>query len=107
MVSEEAAMKRCHKCGKEWVSEKRQPSFKDYCASCSAYLHCCINCRFRNPGKHNQCEIPTTEWVGDRAGANFCEDFEFADTEAQTGQVKTKEKARDAFDALFGAAEDK
>ena len=24
-------MKRCHKCGEPWVSEKKQPAVKEYC----------------------------------------------------------------------------
>jgi hypothetical protein len=95
-------MKRCHKCGREWIVEKRQPSFRDYCDGCSAYLHCCLNCRFRNPGKHNECEISTTDWVADRAGVNFCEDFEFADTTPSAAKDNKRDAARSTLDALFG-----
>jgi len=86
------------------VSVKRQPGVKEFCAKCSAYLHCCLNCRFRDPALHNECAIPNTEWVGDRKGANFCDEFEFADTSPGTGSSDAKQdKARQAFEGLFGA----
>ncbi len=98
-------MKRCHKCGTEWVSEKRQPGVKEFCAHCSAYLHCCLNCRFYDPALHNECAIPNTEWVGDRRGANFCDEFEFADTSPKSDTPDAKrDKARKALDGLFGAS---
>ncbi len=55
---------------------------------------------------HNQCYIPNTEWVGDRSGANFCEEFEFAATDPATGEGSpASEGVRQALDALFGNGE--
>jgi hypothetical protein len=55
---------------------------------------------------HNQCYIPNTEWVGDRSGANYCEEFEFAMTDPAAGKAASKiEGARTALDALFGDGE--
>ena len=95
-------MKRCHRCGTEWVSEKRQPGVKEYCANCSAYLHCCRNCRFHDTTRHNECKIPNTDWVGDRNSANFCGEFEFADTALETGGGEKEQDARRALDGLLG-----
>ena len=95
-------MKRCHKCGAEWISDKRRPGVKEFCEQCAAYLHCCLNCRFHDPTQHNQCRIPNTDWVGNRAGANFCDEFEFADTEQQADDSAKKAQARQALDSLFG-----
>ena len=95
-------MKRCHKCGEPWVSSKRQPAVKECCEACAAYLHCCFNCRHRNPSLHNQCAIPTTDWVGNRTGANFCDEFEFAETAADKQEANAHEVAQQAFDGLFG-----
>lgn len=114
-------MKACHKCATEWASDKRQPGVKEVCAKCDAYLHCCRNCRFHDPHVHNQCRIPNTEWVGNRAGCNFCDEFEFKDTDAASDKnegrlAKTRglleellgagdeprAEGRDAFDKLFG-----
>ena len=99
-----AGMKRCHRCGTEWISEKKQPAVKEYCPKCSAYLHACLNCRFHDPKVHNQCHIPTTDWVGDRAGANFCDEFEFRDTEETVLRQGEKKQARQALDQLLGGA---
>jgi len=96
-------MKRCHRCGQEWVSEKKQPAVKEFCANCSAYLHCCLNCRFHDPGAHNECYISTTEWVGDKAGCNFCDEFEFADADAEDRAGSARARARDKLEDLFGS----
>ena len=96
--------RNCHKCRTDWESgDKRQPGFKETCVKCNAYLHCCRNCRFHRPSAHNQCYIPNTEWVGDRAGANFCEEFEFSITDPATGEsTSAREDVRTTLDALFG-----
>ncbi len=99
-------MKQCHKCGKEWVSSLRQPAVKEVCEGCNAYLHCCMNCRFHDKSKHNECAIPTTDWVGDRRGCNFCDEFEFADGAHGKDQSAVKQKAQSAFDNLFGGSDD-
>ncbi len=99
-------MKRCYKCGGLWAGGKRQPGVKECCEACSAYLHSCMNCRFRDKKLHNQCRIPNTEWVGDRAGANFCDEFDFADSESYSAEASEHEEARQAFGALFGGGDD-
>jgi len=98
-------MKRCHKCDAEWAGEKRVPGFKEYCENCSAYLHCCLNCRFHDPAYHNQCQIPNTDWVGNKSGLNFCDEFEFADTDATRSNRTGEEKGKKDFSALFGDSE--
>jgi len=97
-------MKRCYRCGNEWVSERKQPLFKELCDGCSSYSHCCMNCRFYDEHAHNHCRIPTTEWVTDREGANFCEDFEFADTEIDQVADEVKRTAKEALQTLFEEA---
>ncbi len=94
----------CHKCHRDWeAGGKPRPGFKETCLNCGAYLHSCKNCRFHRPSMHNQCYIPNTEWVGDRAGANFCEEFEFAMTDPAAGDGETaREAAKPSFEALFG-----
>ena len=100
-------MRRCHHCGAEWISEKKQPAVKDICPECSAYLHCCLNCRFHELGSHNECNIPNTDWVGDRTGLNFCDEFEFTISETTVAGSQNSQESRDAFDRLFGASEHK
>lgn len=81
---------------------KKQPGPKDFCDGCSAYLHCCLNCRFYDEGAPNKCYIPNTEWVADKAGANFCDEFEFADDTTEGRGNQKESDARDAFHHLFG-----
>lgn len=98
-------MKKCHKCGHEWVSVKQQPGVKDFCEKCSAYLHCCLNCRYYEPSVHNQCHIGTTEWVGDKQGCNFCDEFEFADSARAAEDSSKRDNARSALEGLFGGSD--
>ena len=96
-------MKRCHRCQTPWVSEAtKTPGVKESCESCSAYLHCCLNCRFYLPSAHNECYIGTTEWVGDKEGANFCDEFEFKDEEAIAEEKSDKDAVKGQLDSLFG-----
>lgn len=50
-------------------------SFREICEKCSAYLHCCKNCRHYKPGLSNDCAIPGTEPIADRTANNYCEEF--------------------------------
>ena len=95
-------MRRCHKCGHEWTAEAKTPGVKETCEQCVAYLHCCRNCRFFDPAKHNQCHIGTTDWVADKEGANFCDEFEFKDSNVVVREDAPADKARIALDSLFG-----
>ncbi|MBI4560107.1 MAG: hypothetical protein HY706_21140 [Candidatus Hydrogenedentes bacterium] len=95
-------MRRCHHCGAEWVNEKKQPGVKEYCDQCSAYLHCCLNCRYHDPLVHNECHIPTTDWVADKAGANFCDEFEFTDAATESADESGRDRARGELGRLFG-----
>ncbi len=92
----------CHRCGTPWKSgDRTRPGFKEACESCNAYLHSCKNCRFHQIGAHNECLIGTTEWVGDKVKANFCDEFECAKP-AEIQGSSPKNSARDALDSLFG-----
>jgi hypothetical protein len=99
-------MRLCHRCGKEWISDKKSPGVKETCPACDAWLHCCKNCRHHVPSRHNQCFIPNTDWVGDRAGANFCDEFEFAGRNAAGNDASAPKEVRGALDALFGGGDE-
>ena len=88
-------MGTCHQCG-EIITDA--VGFRDTCPKCHAYLHCCVNCRLYSPSSHNHCLSPTTEYVRDVEGANFCEEFDFTARAQSGGQKPTKSK----FDQLFG-----
>lgn len=94
----------CHKCGTPWENETPRPGFKETCSQCNAYLHCCKNCRFHLPTAHNQCYIPGTEYVANREGLNFCEEFQFR-SGPPSDQAADQDKRKQAFDKfadLFG-----
>lgn len=86
----------CHSCG-EVINDT--VGVRDTCPKCHAYLHCCMNCRLYSPSSHNHCLSPTTEYVGDVAGANFCEEFEFT---ARGKAAEAGQSAKKKFDELFG-----
>lgn len=97
-------MMKCHKCGQEWTTDKRVklPGVKETCLGCGSYLHCCLNCKFHDAAKHNECTVPNADWVVDKEGANFCDHFQFADAEADAFGAAKESQARSALDALFG-----
>jgi len=66
----------CHRCGAEvGVSAV---GVRDVCERCRAYLHCCRNCEFYEPGAHNDCREPNAEVVADKEQGNFCDYFRFS-----------------------------
>ena len=93
----------CHECG---AAVKLPPGTKiartEACPDCDADLHCCRNCRFFDPGRHNQCAETQAEWVQEKARANFCDYFE-----PRTGiglvprAAAGAADARTKFDSLF------
>src|SRR5439155_25334097 len=76
-------MATCHHCGAVHSDAVR---FRDTCETCQAYLHCCRNCRLYSPGSHNNCLSSATEFVGDAAAINFCDELEF--TSRATGPAE-------------------
>lgn len=66
----------CHSCHQE-VNMETKIGRQDTCPNCYADLHCCLNCRFHDPGRQNECMEPHAGFIRDREGANFCHCFEF------------------------------
>jgi hypothetical protein len=88
----------CWSCGHP-VSMEVKVARRDTCDSCVADLHCCKNCRFYDPGAHNECRESVTSWVRDKEAANFCQSFTFRVSEASIeDEVAT---AKSKLDALF------
>ena len=69
-------MKKCYKCQRPYM-EPDGPGFQDVCEGCSSYLHCCQNCDFFDPNKHNNCTETQAEYVSDSNGMNHCEYLRF------------------------------
>jgi hypothetical protein len=97
-------MKTCAACGKEAVPD-RHFSRKSECAGCGADLHVCLNCRFYSETSHNKCVENRAEFQRTRDRANFCEYFEYRETDDMTpGKEKGPDPAADArnkLDELF------
>lgn len=93
-------MKFCHACKKE-LSPGRDAGRRDECPSCHADLHCCLNCAFYNPHAPKQCREPQAELVREKARANFCDYFAFADRPAPGPGGGETDRARKALDDLF------
>ena len=87
----------CHRCGAE-VAESAV-GVRDVCERCRAYLHCCRNCEFYEPGAHNDCREPNAEVVADKEQGNFCEYFRLSP--APRGAASLTSDARTKLDALF------
>ncbi len=89
----------CWSCGHS-LGDIGKIGFRDECPRCASPLHCCRNCKFYDPGYHNQCREPMAERVVDKERANFCEFF----APAPDGQHRAKvEKAdvREKLEKLF------
>ena len=74
--------------------------FRSTCDKCGSWLHCCKNCKYYTPGLPNDCYIPGTDFVADREGCNFCEEFKLLGIGAEGKGVNPDEKKKD-FDSLF------
>ena len=92
-------MKLCHCCEAEVTLES--VGARDVCEQCRAYLHCCRNCAFFEPGAHNDCHEPNAELVADKEQGNFCDYFHFAGTGKRLPAAPAGD-ARAKLDALFG-----
>jgi hypothetical protein len=84
----------CHRCSAEvGVSAV---GVRDVCERCSAYLHCCRNCEFYEPGVHNDCREPNAEVVADKEQGNFCDYFRLSFAPgAAAGSVGGSVRSRD------------
>jgi hypothetical protein len=94
--------KFCYKCFFVW-NGLTQPGIRETCHKCTEDLHVCINCRFYDTHKPNQCQNDT-EPVIDKKKANFCEEFEFIAREVpQAGPRDKTEKdaAREKLKQFF------
>lgn len=91
----------CSKCG-EVIEVSERVGTRETCPHCDADLHSCRNCRFFDPGKHNQCAETQAEWVGDKEAANYCDYFQPNPVLMAKGSHSSKrDEAKKRFDSLF------
>ena len=92
-------MNYCWYCGAEAVVTGKIAR-KEICPKCKMAVKCCRNCSFFDPSAPKQCREPATEHVSDKEGANFCEYFEFLQSDGPPRRRSTQD-SRKKFDSLF------
>ncbi len=94
-------MNVCYKC-KNKVDVTEKIGRTETCPVCDVDLHCCLNCRFHDPGAYNECCEAQAERVLDKDRSNFCDYFSFKDTDTDelTADVSGK-KPENPLDELF------
>jgi hypothetical protein len=89
----------CWKCGKKIeYSAGSRVLRADACPQCDADLHCCRNCQFYDPAKHNQCAEIQAAWVRDKESANYCDYFQPNPLLMARGDSSDAADARKKFD---------
>ena len=93
----------CWKCGTS-ISKETYISRTSECPVCGKDLHSCKNCKFYSPGSHYDCHETIDELVKDKEKANFCDSFSVRHDFSPSGTdfSETSKKARNAADILFG-----
>lgn len=93
---------KCYHCNKEFdITQKI--GFKETCPHCDGYLHCCHHCKYHKLGHNNECLIPNTEMVKDRAHFNYCDEFSLNEEQERPHYKNIK----DIETKLFGKSEEK
>lgn len=94
----------CWKCGEAATfAPGERIGSRETCRRCDADLHCCKNCEFYDPAKHNQCTESQAEWVRDKEAGNYCDYFRPASRKPPLISPSTSNTAdaKKKFDALF------
>ncbi len=93
---------RCHQCGSAIPVGQGEKILRHHdCSNCGADLKCCLNCRFFDSSRNNQCAETAADWVSNKESANFCDFFEPRTVvDLQSGGAPA-EDPRKKFDDLF------
>lgn len=93
---------KCWKCAADLPDpEFGKLLFRAECDACGAALHCCRNCKYYHPGRPNECDVPGTDFIVDRAKANLCEEFKLRAPDT----APPKQAVSDVESRLFGSSE--
>lgn len=93
-------MKQCYRCGTVWKADRAQPRTREYCESCGAYLHTCLNCSHFDREVSSACKLRGTAYVGPRESPNYCEEFRMFDPVVVACEER-KDRARATWERLF------
>ena len=88
----------CWKCGHQ-IDSSVKVSRQDECPSCASDLRVCKNCRFWDPGYHNECRENSTYYIRDREKSNFCMAWEFKNEDGE--HANEAEASRSKLEDLF------
>jgi hypothetical protein len=91
-------MIRCVFCEKE-IDLNGRVSRSDSCPHCGHDLHCCLQCKFHDPGSYNECKEASAERVVDKERANFCDYFSLKGS--KEGVFGKEAIAKQALEDLF------
>ena len=92
-------MGNCYKCGEEFEMRVYRTT---ECPSCGKDVKVCLNCRFYSPGSHWDCNENIREAVREKERSNFCDFFELGSNYKGSTGTNKEDKAKKAFDSLFG-----
>lgn len=87
----------CTVCGMLLNVLEERVGFRDCCPGCGNALHSCKNCKFYTPGRRNDCMIPDTDYIANKDGANFCEEFKWL----QKAHKQENRDLKKSFDQFF------
>lgn len=93
-------MFKCQVCGQD-IEVGPRVGRRDDCPRCGADLHACRQCRFYEPGAHNDCRETEAELVADKKRANFCDFFQPASSTLDPKQGLSKDEAGKMWDEFF------
>ncbi|MBQ9239488.1 MAG: hypothetical protein IJ191_09310 [Treponema sp.] len=92
----------CWKCGT--TIDVAESIFRSStCAVCGADMHCCRNCRLYSPGAQYDCAETAVELVREKEHSNFCDFFSVRMDFFRRTDAAAAQRARDAFNNLFGS----
>ncbi len=86
----------CWHCGNQL--ENSDYARENRCPSCDKATHCCLNCRFYQKGRSNDCYEPIAEHVSNKTKANFCDYFEPGKNTYHTSKQDSEELNKAAED---------
>lgn len=88
-------MKSCFHCKKPIATGR--PGRGEACPHCGSDLKVCLNCAFYDRNSYNECRETSAERVKDKEKANFCEFFEFRETDAARKTDDPLKNLKDLF----------